>query len=74
MKDGWLLSKGARGEQFSDEIEGSAVDIDPGSIEGHDGVMVKVLKEMNLWIEALKFFWWMKDYTKPDLVPCHFNA
>jgi len=69
----WLLSKGVGGEQFSDEVKGYVVDIDQRTIEDHHRVMVEVLKEMNLWIKALELLWWVKDITKLNLIPSHFN-
>lgn len=44
----YLLSEGAGGEQFGDEVEGSTIDIDPRTVEDHHGLMVKVLEKMNL--------------------------
>lgn len=38
-----LLSKVARSEQFSDEVESSAFSIDPGGIEPDYGIMIEAL-------------------------------
>lgn len=42
-----LLSKGARGKHFSNEVEGSAFNIDPRCMEFHDGFMIKFFEEMD---------------------------
>lgn len=48
-----LLSEGAGGKHFSDEVEVSPVDINPRSVESYDGVMMEVLEEMNLRVKPL---------------------
>lgn len=52
-----LLSKSARSEEFSDEIEGPVVGINPRSIETDDGVMIKGTKQMDFRVKAFQRFW-----------------
>lgn len=43
-----LLSKRPRSKHFSNEVEGLAININPGGMEFDDRVMIKGAEEMNL--------------------------
>lgn len=45
-----LLSEGAGGKHFRDEVEVSPVEVDPRGIKFYNGVMVEILEEMNLGV------------------------
>ena len=49
-----LLSEGARGKHFGDEVESSAVNIDPRSVESHDGRVIQILEEVYFGIKPLQ--------------------
>lgn len=71
---GSLLSEGAGGEHFGDEVEGSPIDVDPRHVVLDDGVMVEVLEEVHLQVETLKFVRRTKDIFELDLVPSHLHS
>lgn len=48
-----LLSKGAGREELSDEVERSAVDVDPGCAVADNRLVIEILEEMDLGVESL---------------------
>ena len=48
-----LLSEGPRRKQLGDEVEIMGINIDPGSVETNDGLVVESAEKMNLRVEPL---------------------